>query len=179
MSTTLGNSYIQFNDGLGNPNSDIKSEPVFRSTLQIFISSATPTFTITDIRVNESFNLYFSDLRSTTTAFLRYRASTNNGVTWGGYTQISQTLNWSSSGVWGNVSRIIRQNTIVTRMTGSSFQTSTASGGNLFFNPEKLDDGFFSASTNAIEISFSSGQIAGGSTGLYNQLFMQNKKDII
>lgn len=179
MPTSIGNNFIQFDNGLSNPNSVIKAEPVYRSVVEYHLPSAASTYVINDIPLNDSFYLYFTDVRSSATAFLRYRWSTDNGSSWSSYIQISQTANWSSSGVWGNVSRIVRQNTILTRITGSKFETSTGSGTNLTYYPEKIDDGFFPANVNAIELSFSSGTFLGGSTGFYNIFFMYTKRDCI
>lgn len=180
MTVTLKSNYISFDSNLGTTNAIVNAEPVFRSVIEVYIDTAVSAYTITNIPINTSFFLYLTDIRSTaTSAFLRYRASTNNGTTWGSYTILSATANWSTSGVWGNVSRLVRQNTITTYMQGSCIQTGNNTSGSLTLYPETANNNFIPAAANAIELSFSTSTIKAGSTGSWNQLFMYTRRDII
>lgn len=180
MTITLKSDHISFNNNLASANSVINAEPVYRSVIQVYIDTAVTAYTITDIPINTSFFLYLTDIRSTaTSAFLRYRASTDNGTTWGSYIILSATANWSTSGVWGSFSRLVRQNTISNYMQGSCIQTGNSTSGSLTIYPETVNNNFIPANANAIEISFSTSTIKAGSTGTWNQIFMYTRRDII
>lgn len=117
--------------------------------------------------------VFFSNVRNTSsaTASLRVRVSTDSGVTWSSYYTISSALDWSTNGVWGEVTFWKQPNFSAGTpgqpdfFGGWRFQTNTGLGASVFTATFPNETNVGSALVNKTEFSWSTGNLTGGSIG--------------
>lgn len=132
-------------------------------------------FTNSEPTPNQTVRVFFSNVRNTSTssASLRFRVSTDSGSTWSSYFSISSATNWTTGGnggVWGELT-IWKQRNVFAGQPGEPdfyggfrFQTSNGTG-LLPFSASFPNETDATSLFNKIEISWSTGNLTGGSIG--------------
>lgn len=122
-------------------------------------------YLITDLPIDATIHFYFSQLKCSSTStsnFLRFRTSSDNGTTWNaaGRYNFTDNQNWNTTGVYGRLTLHKRKNPISGLTMGFSYMT----GGNTLSvamnSGEFPDDTTVTSTTNAVEFSWTTGNFA-------------------